>query len=130
MLQLTYISTVRDAAKVDLGDILRVSRANNRRDRITGLLHYDGRRFLQALEGPAALVEAAYARIRVDPRHFAPVVLSQRPIDAREFGNWDMAALEPGDDRDAFVARITALVANASPIVRATFEGRAGLRAA
>jgi hypothetical protein len=50
--QLTYIST----AKAGIGDadieaILGVSRVNNARDGITGLLVHDGVRFLQALEG-------------------------------------------------------------------------------
>ncbi len=128
MLQLVYISSVTGAP--DDAAILHASRRNNRRDDVTGLLYADRRRFLQALEGPAAKVEAAFERIRRDPRHRAVVVLSRREIDTREFGPWDMAARSPGEEGDAFFARVEALVARADANVRATFDGLARLRRA
>jgi hypothetical protein len=101
MLQLIYISSVRPGLVAsDIDDILAVSRRRNGVDRVTGLLVHDGRRFLQALEGEAALVEAAYARIRADGRHRAIVTLSQREVAAREFGNWAMAAHQAGAGAD------------------------------
>lgn len=138
MLQLVYVSTARAAVDVSgrsdvetpVPNILRVSRSNNRRDAITGLLHFNGKRFLQALEGEPALVEAAFERIRQDPRHFAVVILSRREVATREFGEWAMAHQERSIDHDAFVARVANLVRNASPSVRGTFEGFVGLKAA
>ncbi len=127
MLQLIYVSTARSGEAIDLDDILARSRRNNRRDGITGLLHAKGRRFLQALEGDAGKVEAAYARIAKDPRHFALVVLSRRMVETREFGDWAMAA---DDGSGAVVAQVAKLVEGAAPSVRGTFEGFAGLRAA
>ena len=121
MLQLVYISTATKGAS--FADILRTSRRNNGRDSITGLLYADGVRFMQALEGPEDAVEAAYQRIKDDPRHRAPVVLSRREVDAREFGEWEMAERRPGQQADAFVRRVDTLVANVSPSVRATFTG-------
>ena len=79
MLQLVYISSA--VGKPDVGAILAVSRRNNARDDVTGLLYADGVRFLQALEGPADKVEAAFARIGADPRHRAVVVLSRRTVE-------------------------------------------------
>lgn len=128
MLQLIYISSA--AGLVDTADIMRVSRRNNGRDGITGLLYASGRRFLQALEGPDALVDAAYARIARDPRHRAAVVLSRRMIETREFGAWQMAEPRPGEEADTFIARVDALIAGASPNVRATFDGLIRLRRA
>lgn len=128
MLQLVYISTV--VATVDTAAILDVSRANNTRDRITGLLFCDGRRFLQALEGDTAMVERSYARIARDPRHRALVVLSRREVAAREFGGWAMAERVPGADGAAFTRRVEELVAAASPAVRATFDSFARLQRA
>lgn len=92
MYQLVYISTARltDAGK-DIERILTASRRNNMRDGITGLLVFDGKRFLQALEGPKPLVDAALDRIRTDTRHRATVILSKREIDAAQFGGWEMA---------------------------------------
>ena len=121
MLQLVYISTVRGEA--GLSQILAASRRNNGRDGITGLLYHDGMRFLQALEGPADKVEGAFRRIHADPRHRAVVVLSRREVDAREFGPWEMAARAPDGAGDAFVRRVSPLLAAASPSVRGTFEG-------
>lgn len=127
MLQLIYVSTARRGDAVDLDDILAKSRRNNRRDGITGLLHVKGRRFLQALEGEAAQVEAAFTRIAADPRHFALVVLSRRTVGTREFGEWAMAA---DDGSGGVIAQVATLVEGAAPSVRGTFEGFAGLRAA
>ena len=126
VLQLIYVSTARNGEAIDLKDILAKSRRNNRRDGITGLLHVKGRRFLQALEGEAAQVEAAYARISGDPRHFALVVLSRRAVTTREFGDWAMAA---DDGSGAVIAQVAKLVEGAAPSVRGTFEGFAGMRA-
>jgi hypothetical protein len=131
MLQLVYVSSVsQKTGNVDPAAILAVSRANNSRDDITGLLYSDGARFLQALEGPEDKVEAAFTRIKRDERHRAVVVLSRREIDSREFGEWAMAHRLPGGDADRFIERVSDLAANAAPNVRATFEGFAKVRRA
>lgn len=101
MYQLVYISTARPGlipAAVDA--ILAGSRHNNRRDGITGLLVHDGKRFLQVLEGTAPLVDAAFARIKADPRHCAAVMLSARDVEGRQFGEWDMACQVVAPTRD------------------------------
>ena len=131
MLQLVYVSSATPGQPVgDPAAILALSRANNSRDGITGLLYSDGTRFLQALEGPADKVEQAFARIKADPRHRAVVILSRRDIEAREFGDWAMAHRLPGGDADLFIERIARLSANAAPNVKATFEGFAKVRRA
>lgn len=130
MLQLVYVSSANRREAPDPVRILATSRRNNHRDSITGLLYFDGTRFLQVLEGPEGKVEEAFARIQADSRHRALVLLSRRMIDGREFGNWDMAHYEPGTDADAFVERIAKLSANASSDVRATLEGFAKVRRA
>ena len=121
MLQIVYISTA--TGTVDTAAILATSRRNNARDGLTGLLYTNGKRFLQVLEGDPANVERALARIDADPRHRAMVVLSSRDVSAREFGAWAMAERVAGDDADAFVARVRALIAQSAPSVRATFDG-------
>lgn len=131
MLQLVYISSVSPAGPpADVRPILETSRRNNRRDSITGLLYADNARFLQALEGPDDKVEAAFARIKADPRHRAVVILSRRPIEAREFGEWEMAHRPVGGGDDMLMQRIALLVRGASANVRATFEGFAQVRRA
>lgn len=131
MLQLVYVSSAQPGLAPDApASILAASRANNRRDGITGFLYSDGRRFLQALEGPADKVQAALERIRADPRHRAVVILSRRDVVDREFGDWAMAHYTPGEDADVFITRIAELTAKAAPNVRATFEGFAQVRRA
>lgn len=99
MLQLVYISTSRSAAIGEelLRSVLTASRRNNAAAGITGLLLVGGRRFLQALEGPADEVELAYDRIKRDDRHFAFVELGRREIAAPEFGPWSMACTGAGN---------------------------------
>lgn len=130
MLQLVYVSSATPGSPINAEALLAISRRNNSRDGITGLLFSDGVRFLQALEGPADKVEATYARIKANPYHRAIVQLSRREIQVREFGDWAMAHQIPGGDADRFIERVRALTANASPNVRATFEGFVQVRRA
>lgn len=133
MLQLLYISTARgtiDRAMCD--DILAASRRNNRDWGITGLLIAGKHRFLQALEGPEAEVRAVYDRIAADPRHYGCVILSQRMVEQRMFGDWAMGYTAGGDDRhagDDLPAIVAALVAPiADPGLRAQFTGFAEIQ--
>ena len=130
MRQLVYISTVTPGAVVDPAGILTASKRNNARDGVTGLLWFDGHRFLQALEGEDAMVDRTFRRIKADPRHRAIVVLSNRSIEAREFGPWAMDLRLPGVDPDRAAARIAMLAEGAAPDVRATFEGFTQIRRA
>lgn len=126
MYQLVYVSTVRRDALIDVPAILLASQTNNRRNAITGLLYYDGTRFLQALEGPKVAVEATFDRISADLRHRSIVVLSKRDVANREFGEWAMAQRAAIDD-GPILQRIDQMIANTSPNVRATFESFARL---
>lgn len=130
MFQLVYISSATPGEAVSVGQILTSSRRNNARDAITGLLYANGRRFLQALEGPEDKVLAAMARIQQDPRHRALVVLSCKSVEQREFGAWAMAHHDTVAEGEAVIERVARLVANASPSVKATFEGFCQLRRA
>lgn len=130
ILQLVYVSSATPGETVSIGQILNASRRNNTRDAITGLLYSNGKRFLQALEGPEEKVLAAMARIQQDGRHRAIVVLSSRTVETREFGDWAMAHHDGDAQGEAAIAKVGALVANAAPSVKATFEGFCQLRRA
>ncbi|NIJ08009.1 hypothetical protein FHS31_001619 [Sphingomonas vulcanisoli] len=133
MIQLTYISsataTVNDA---EVQTILTASRRNNAAAGVTGLLLYDGRRFLQALEGEPVLVNRTYERIKADPRHRAVVLLSSKDTTERSFGEWAMAAQKVAtaraSDMATLVDELTAGVADAN--IRELFRGFARVRAA
>jgi len=98
LLQILYISTVSPKETVDLNAILTVARRNNKALDITGLLMFNGKRFLQVIEGPTASVEQTFARIQRDSRHRAHVVLSRKAVDRREFGDWSMAFRDGAKD--------------------------------
>lgn len=116
MEQLVYISTARSIvlSSAEIQDILEVSRRNNEREGLTGLLIVGNRRFLQVLEGDRAALERAYARIKTDPRHFAMVELGRKSIAAREFGDWSMGYENGGEDLRSTVAVLLARVTDAS----------------
>jgi len=131
MLQIIYISTARPelpARAID--EILAASRGNNAVAGVTGLLLYDGYRFLQALEGDAAAVTKVYERIKADPRHRAVVLLSSREISERAFGDWSMAAqrvvIASGSTVPDLVDRLTEEVAD--PSTRELFRSFARVR--
>ncbi len=115
MLQITYISSaVPGIDPTAVEQILASSRRRNAANHITGLLIHDGRRFLQALEGEAALVEATFARIQLDRRHRAAVILSKRDVALCEFGDWAMACHEvrQGSDKGSMIDAVDALTAD------------------
>jgi hypothetical protein len=114
--QIIYISTSR-AEFADPGmvrDILKASRRNNARDRLSGLLLVGGRRFLQVLEGPQAALQRTYERIRADERHFALVELTRRHTDGPSFPTWAMGYEEEPQALLPQVERLTAEIADPS----------------
>ena len=127
MFQLIYISTARrDIDQQEVSKILANARRRNQADRLTGLLVFDGVRFLQALEGDRGLVESCYARIRQDSRHRAPVTLSERETEVREFGDWTMAwtrvdRINPDAPLAEMVDRLVSQVTD--PSTQALFRG-------
>jgi hypothetical protein len=128
--QLVYISTARHEIFPDvLREILAVSRTNNARVGVTGLLVAGGNRFLQVLEGPLEAVREIYKRIQQDQRHFALVVLTSRSVSARAFGDWSMAFKQGARASDGSLKDIVfGITENLSdPDLRADFRGFADL---
>lgn len=118
MRQLLYVSSSSQAVIGDsLSTILSQSRRNNEAAGLSGLLWTDGSRFLQVLEGDTQAVQTTFDRIKSDPRHKALVVLHDKAVDDRTFGNWSMALAEDSDTRIAGALR------KADPVIRGTFEG-------
>lgn len=105
MLSLVYLSSAtRLFSDAELDDILAVSRRNNARDGITGLLVYRDGDILQVLEGPEDAVRRTYARIAADPRHTRILVLDESRVDERAFADWAMGLRRVrGEARDGEV---------------------------
>ncbi|MGV3617191.1 MAG: BLUF domain-containing protein [Fimbriimonas sp.] len=89
--ELLYVSSASEQlADDELLAILEASRHNNERDGITGMLVYSEGSFLQVLEGPEPVIDSAYARISLDPRHRGLLRLRRRTVERRSFGDWSM----------------------------------------
>jgi hypothetical protein len=88
---LAYTSRARlDLDEADLGDIHQTARHLNALDGITGLLVFDGIRFLQIIEGSPEAIDNLVERLRRDDRHTAFEIRDERPINARAFPDWSM----------------------------------------
>jgi len=91
-----WSEAVQQEPDLALQQIVAKSIQNNRIGGLTGfLLAFDGV-FLQVLEGPKAEIDAAYDRIRSDPRHQALTVIADHPTEKRAFHDWNMCGVRLG----------------------------------
>ena len=95
--QLVYISrstSVRPenfkGIEPTVGRILLKSRINNKRSGLTGVLYFGDGCFFQCIEGEKEAVFDLLQKIKDDPRHSDITVRSQRFIEKRSFGSWEM----------------------------------------
>ncbi len=88
--QYLYISTAPTLPREEVDSILATSARNNPARGITGLLLFNGRNFLQLLEGEEGQVNALMETIFADPRHSGVSVLDRRGIVARTCPDWAM----------------------------------------
>ena len=88
---LTYTSLARlDLDASDLETIHRTAREFNAIEGITGLLIFNGTRFLQIIEGTPQAIDDLVERLRRDPRHSGFEIREERTIETRNFPAWSM----------------------------------------
>jgi len=88
---LAYSSAAtRPFSSKDIADLLAVSRKNNERHGITGMLLYIDESFFQILEGPEQVLHTLYDTITRDNRHTSVAKLIEEPIERRTFSDWSM----------------------------------------
>jgi hypothetical protein len=98
MYQIVYFSSATTPyTKEDLLAILRVSRANNERDGVTGMLLYKDGNIMQVLEGDCEQVERRFQVISCDARHRGMIVIERSEIPQRQFGDWSMGFRDLAD---------------------------------
>jgi len=91
MLQMLYVSGASKQMSVDdIQKILAVSRSNNLRDGITGMLLWADGVFIQILEGEADIVRTVFRRIEKDDRHRNIMVVLEQTAEKRLFTQWSM----------------------------------------
>ena len=71
--------------------LLEHAREKNTRMHVTGLLCYDGQRFLQIIEGESDVILDLFHQIQNDPRHTNIHILHDGEVDKRAFDDWKMA---------------------------------------
>ena len=85
--------------------IADVSRRNNARKGITGVLCYAPGLFLQCLEGPRAAVNELYGKIVNDTRNKDVTLLDYADIDERVFEKWSMAYVRANDLTESLITK-------------------------
>lgn len=95
LIQLVYVSSAAvEFSADDLRELLAKARVKNAERGITGMLLYHDGNFIQAIEGEADAVQALHAEIQRDGRHRGMIVLSQMPIERRQFDGWAMGFVD------------------------------------
>ena len=88
---LLYTSTA--AANIDSGDVFAIIEASARRNPsrgVTGFLIYDGRAFLQYVEGPQDALDDLLGQLAEDRRHGDVRILHRAESGTRLFPKWAM----------------------------------------
>lgn len=82
-----------DRSIEDVDALTREAADHNQSAGITGVLLFDGSRFLQYLEGPDDALDTAYARICAATSHHSMMELGRSRIGRRHFPYWTMRLL-------------------------------------
>jgi hypothetical protein len=94
--QIIYSSAaVAPFSEAELAVLLERARANNTRLEVTGMLLYHEGSFLQVIEGPHAVLDALFETIGRDKRHHRVMMLLNRSVEERHFGEWSMGFVSP-----------------------------------
>lgn len=105
LIRLIYASTVSEG--VDLAELKRIlqqSQANNMRRDLTGILAFNSRIVLQALEGARDEVNALYSKLLRDDRHHTVTMLKYQEVGERQWPSWSMGfAAAHNDSRAVFL---------------------------
>jgi len=88
---IAYVSrAVAGLTREDLDRLLVDARAHNKLHGVTGVLLFDGTRFLQYFEGTAQAVERIYARILASYMHTELETLFDNQVPEPYFNQWHM----------------------------------------
>ncbi|HBS57326.1 MAG TPA: hypothetical protein DEA38_16560 [Stenotrophomonas sp.] len=91
VLAMAFLSTaVQPWNPSHLDALVDEAAAFNREVGVTGVLLFDGIHFLQYLEGPAAGLDVAFARVQRSPHHMGPQELGRGRPGGRLVPDWPM----------------------------------------
>src|SRR5262245_46242024 len=88
--QFLFVSRLSRECKLnDVVHIISISRKNNARDGISGLMYFDGEYFCHYLEGEPPKMRSLSTRILADPRHHdVKSLLDHETVTVPLFENW------------------------------------------
>jgi hypothetical protein len=120
MITWVYVSSaVNLFSERELLDLLVVSRRNNERCNVTGVLCYARGNFMQALEGEEDAIDTLERTLRADTRHHDVTTIVRYPIWERVFGGWSMALSQLGslspENQAGFISLTTIRLPKAGP---------------
>lgn len=91
MIRLLYHSEITSHMdEHEVQAIVEKANVNNAKENVTGLLLWDGRYFLQCLEGEEKAVYSLYNKIKEDKRHAKVALTGLIKIRFRMFEKWNM----------------------------------------
>lgn len=105
--QYLYISTAPHLTSDEMENILATAERNNAERGVTGFLLYNGRNFLQLLEGEESDLVALMTRIAHDTRHSGVSLIGRKEVEERSCPTWAMRRVKIAaspDDRRAELA--------------------------
>ncbi len=111
LVQLVYVSRALFNASNNLSSvepevarILAVSRVNNKKNGLVGVLYYGNSCFFQCLQGEESAVDALYDRLHLDSRHKDIKLLSKTNIGQLSFSKWQMKYVSSDMDMKVLLA--------------------------
>lgn len=109
LIRLIYASTANDTVDIhEFKRILLQAQSNNIQRDFTGMLAFNSKIFLQALEGDRNQVNELYGRLMRDPRHHSLAVLKAGNIEERMWSQWSMGFAAPNADNRALFLKHSA----------------------
>lgn len=88
--RMIYVSTRLHGLDLDFNELSKVAYSKNKKNNLSGMLAFDRKYFVQAVEGERKLVCKLLGKLFTDPRHTDVVLLAFDPIEKRDFGQWSM----------------------------------------
>lgn len=129
--QIGYTSrSISNGTNDDLGALCKKSTDHNQAIGVTGLLVYDGVRFMQVIEGDEVAVRHLMEIIASDVRHDKIVYMIKEATDERAFKRWGLACIGLQNNMSAshLLADVKQQVSDVKKVnVMASFIGFAAL---
>lgn len=96
--QYVYISTADRIDSSGVESIIEACQRNNRERNVTGLLLFNGRNFLQLLEGQDEDLAWVMRKIMADPRHNGVSIIENIEVSERACPDWLMQHIRIVDE--------------------------------